>query len=155
MGFRPRRVATGRPGQPALLVPLLAADRILGVAALVREAGGAPFSAEEVKVAQLLADIAAVALANRLLIAEAEYSAGLERELALAADIQRMLLPSTEALYDRLEIAATCRPVARVGGDGYVHRRLPDGRILLGVSTAGHACPPRSRSLRSSPGSTR
>ena len=130
------------PGQPALLVPLLAADRILGVAALVREAGGAPFSAEEVKVAQLLADIAAVALANRLLIAEAEYSAGLERELALAADIQRMLLPPTEALYDRLEIAAVCRPVARVGGDGYVHRRLSDGRILLGVvDIAGHGMP--------------
>lgn len=127
------------PGQPGLLVPLLAADRILGVAVLVRETGSAPFSAEEVKLAQLLADIAAVALANRLLIAEAEYSAGLQRELALAADIQRMLLPPTEALYDRLEIAAACRPVARVGGDGYIHRRLPDGRILLGVvDIAGH-----------------
>lgn len=129
-------------GQPGLLVPLLAADRILGVAALGRQAGGAPFSAEEVKLAQLLADIAAVALANRLLITEAEYSAALQRELALAADIQRMLLPPTEALYDRLEIAAACRPVARVGGDGYIHRRLPDGRILLGVvDIAGHGMP--------------
>jgi serine phosphatase RsbU (regulator of sigma subunit) len=129
-------------GQPGLLVPLLAADRILGVAALGREAGGAPFSAEEVKLAQLLADVAAVALANRLLIAEAEYSAALQRELALAADIQRMLLPPTEALYDRLEIAAACRPVARVGGDGYIHRRLPDGRVLLGVvDIAGHGMP--------------
>lgn len=126
-------------GQLGLLVPLLAADRILGVALLVREKGGAPFSAEEVKLAQLLADIAAVALANRLLIAEAEYSAGLQRELALAADIQRMLLPPTEALYDRLEVAAACRPVARVGGDGFIHRRLPDGRVLLGVvDIAGH-----------------
>jgi len=127
------------PGQPGLVVPLLAADRIFGAAVLVREGSAPPFTAEDVKLIQLLADIAAVALANRLLIAEAEASAGLQRELALAAEIQRMLLPPAEALYDRLEIAASCLPVARVGGDGYIHRRLPDGRIMLGVvDIAGH-----------------
>lgn len=126
-------------GQPALIVPLRSAERVLGLVLLLRAVGEEAFGAAEVKLVQLLADLASVAIINRTLVEEAEHSARLLREFELAAEIQQRLCPPHAATYGSLEVAARCRPVAKVGGDGFLHRRLADGTVLLGVvDLTGH-----------------
>ncbi len=126
-------------GQPCLIVPLRSAQRVLGLVMLARRPGGGAFGAEEVKLVQLLSDLASVALTNLMLVGEAEHKARLMRELELAAQIQQRLFPPQTARVGSLEIAAHCRPVAQVGGDGFLQRRLAGGSMLLGVvDLTGH-----------------
>jgi serine phosphatase RsbU (regulator of sigma subunit) len=126
-------------GQPCLLVPLRSAERVLGLVALVRRPDGPMFTAEEVKLVQLLSDLASVALTNRILVREAEHTARLMRELELAAEIQEHLFPPPLARYGSLEVAARCEPVTQVGGDGLLQRRLRHGGVALGVvDLTGH-----------------
>ncbi len=126
-------------GQPCLIVPLRSAQRLLGLVMLVRRPGGSAFGAEEVKLVQLLADLASVALTNRMLVGEAEHKARIMRELELSAEIQQRLFPPPAARLGTFEIAARCRPVAQVGGDGFLQRRLASGSLLLGVvDLTGH-----------------
>jgi serine phosphatase RsbU (regulator of sigma subunit) len=128
-----------QPDQACMLVPLRSADRVLGVVMMVRRSGERPFGAEEVKLVQLLSDLASVALANLALVEEAEHTARLVRELELAAEIQRQLFPPPAARYGRLEVAAHCQPVTQVGGDGFLQRRLRSGLVALAVvDLTGH-----------------
>jgi serine phosphatase RsbU (regulator of sigma subunit) len=127
------------PGQACLLVPLRSAERLLGVVMVVRRAAAPMFTAEEVKLAQLLSDLASVALTNRMLVREAEHTARLMRELELAAEIQQRLFPPPLARYGSLEVAARCEPVTQVGGDGFLQRPLRGGGVALGVvDLTGH-----------------
>jgi serine phosphatase RsbU (regulator of sigma subunit) len=127
------------PNQPCLLVPLRSADRVLGVVMVLRRVGEPMFTAEQLKLVQLLSDLASVALTNRILIQEAEHTARVVRELELAAEIQRRLFPPPLARYGSLEVAARCEPVTQVGGDGFLQRRLRHGGVALGVvDLTGH-----------------
>jgi sigma-B regulation protein RsbU (phosphoserine phosphatase) len=106
---------------------------------VLRRTGAAMFGAEEVKLVQLLSDLASVALTNRILVRQAEHTARLVRELELAAEIQERLFPPPLARYGPLEVAARCEPVTQVGGDGFLQRRLRHGGVALGVvDLTGH-----------------
>jgi sigma-B regulation protein RsbU (phosphoserine phosphatase) len=64
----------------------------------------------------------------------------LRRELELAADLQRRILPSPTALHGDATVAARCVPAEWVGGDFYTFSRLGNGRVgvMLGdVSSHG------------------
>jgi serine phosphatase RsbU (regulator of sigma subunit) len=127
------------PDQPCLLVPLRSAERVLGVVMVLRRVGDPMFTAEQLKLVQLLSDLASVALTNRILIQEAEHTARMVRELELAAEIQQRLFPPPLARYGSLEVAARCEPVTQVGGDGFLQRRLHHGGVALGVvDLTGH-----------------
>jgi serine phosphatase RsbU (regulator of sigma subunit) len=127
------------PDQPCLLVPLRSAERVLGVVMVLRRVGDSMFTAEQLKLVQLLSDLASVALTNRILIQEAEHTARMVRELELAAEIQQRLFPPPVARYGSLEVAARCEPVTQVGGDGFLQRRLRHGGVALGVvDLTGH-----------------
>lgn len=68
---------------------------------------------------QLVADQAAVAIANNDLTAELRQKERLDRELEIASDIQLHLLPQKHPCIAGLEVAADCRTANRVGGDYY------------------------------------
>jgi sigma-B regulation protein RsbU (phosphoserine phosphatase) len=128
-----------QPDQPCLLVPLRSAERVLGVVLVLRRVGDPMFTAEQLKLVQLLSDLASVALTNRILVREAEHTARMVRELEIAAEIQRRLFPPPIARYGSLEVAARCEPVTQVGGDGFLQRRLRHGGVALGVvDLTGH-----------------
>jgi serine phosphatase RsbU (regulator of sigma subunit) len=128
-----------QPNQPCLLVPLRSAERVLGVVLVLRRVGDPMFTAEQLKLVQLLSDLASVALTNRILVQEAEHTARMVRELEIAAEIQRRLFPPPIARYGSLEVAARCEPVTQVGGDGFLQRRLRHGGVALGVvDLTGH-----------------
>ncbi len=127
------------PGQPCLLAPMYSAETVLGLVMLLRRPQQRAFGAEEVKLVQLLSDLASMALANRRLVEEAEHTARVVREMELAAEIQERLFPPPLARYGSLEVAARCEPVTQVGGDGFIQKRLRHGGVALGVvDLTGH-----------------
>lgn len=71
------------------------------------------------KLVQLVADQAAVAIANNDLATELRQKERLDRELEIASDIQFHLLPRHYPDIEGIEIAAECRTANRVGGDYY------------------------------------
>lgn len=71
------------------------------------------------KLVQLVADQAAVAIANNDLTVELRKKERLDRELEIASDIQFHLLPRQCPRIKGIEVAANCRTANRVGGDYY------------------------------------
>lgn len=71
--------------------------------------------------------------------AEAE---ALGRELAIARDLQRRLLPSPEFAFPGVELAADFRPAAAIGGDFYHFLGEGEERLTVVIAdVAGHGLP--------------
>ena len=75
--------------------------------------------ADELEYTRGLADQAAVALENAWHFRETVEKKKIEKELELAADIQRRLLPATLPAVAGYDVAANTRPARHVGGDYY------------------------------------
>ena len=58
----------------------------------------------------------------------------LERELTVARDVQRQLLPDEAPAFDGLELAGACHPAIAVGGDYYDYLPHGDGRLGLVIA---------------------
>lgn len=71
------------------------------------------------KLAQLVADQTAVAIANHELTVELRSKERQDRELEIASEIQSRLLPRKCPVIKGLQIAAKCQTANRVGGDYY------------------------------------
>jgi len=71
------------------------------------------------KLVQLVADQAAVAIANNDLAEEVRQKERLDRELEVATDIQFHLFPRKYPKIKGLDLAAACQTANRVGGDYY------------------------------------
>jgi PAS domain S-box-containing protein len=114
----------------AMVVPLRARERTIGVIILVRR--GAPFTPEHVATAGHVAHLAGLSLENVRLF---------ERERTVALTLQRRLLPEVPHV-DGLDVAATYLPAqhpAEVGGDWFDVLALPDGATGLAVGdVVGH-----------------
>ncbi len=119
-----------------LCVPLLvgAGDRPMGVllADSVRAEGS--FTEEDLELLVTVASQAALALDHARLHAAALERARLERDLAVAAEIQRSFLPREVPRVPGYSFAAAYRPLRTVGGDLYDHVSLPDGDIAVAVA---------------------
>ncbi len=96
-------------------------DAVIGVLAAAdretREGGIAAFESNELRLLALFANQVAIALENARLHREALEKQAMERDLELAATIQRDILPSKIPQIDGIEIAALSRPARQVGGD--------------------------------------
>ena len=122
---------TGRRGRLAVLA--LAEREVRG--------GTAPFAATDAETLALYASQAAVALENATLHREALEQERLERELELAAAIQRQLLPTSIPCPPGYDIAARSLPSRRVGGDVYDFVATPEGLFFMLGDVAGKGVP--------------
>ncbi len=95
----------------ACLGVLAAADREL------REGGVGAFEENDVRLLSLFANQAAIALENARLHREALEKQTMEREIELAATIQRDILPRGVPTVEGFQIAAMSRPARQLGGD--------------------------------------
>ncbi|HLE84638.1 MAG TPA: SpoIIE family protein phosphatase [Thermoanaerobaculia bacterium] len=123
--------AAGSDGAPADVLPgiehLLAVpiaiedDRrgFLAVADKESRTGVGPFSPEDRRTLALFANQAAIALENARLHREALEKERYERDLQLAAEIQRQILPKGVPQVPGFELAGWNRPAREVGGDYY------------------------------------
>ncbi|MCX7798378.1 MAG: SpoIIE family protein phosphatase [Melioribacter sp.] len=87
------------------------------------------FDEEEKRSIQAFAYYAAVALENAKLIAESIEKERLEKELDVARDIQRRILPNKIPSSQQLEISALFIPAFEVGGDYYDFFELDENKL--------------------------
>lgn len=80
----------------------------------------------------------ALAVRHRFLIQQEMEALAFRRELLLAAEIQRGLLPQACPRLPGLVIAATCRPAQEVGGDGYDFSHHALGLDVVVADVSGH-----------------
>ncbi|MDX6309460.1 MAG: hypothetical protein QOI06_2506 [Nocardioidaceae bacterium] len=90
-----------------------------GVLVLVGRTVDDRFSAGDAQLASVVARQLSLGVENARTIAELRQKEGLERELELAAGMQRSLLPAHAPDMLNASLAAACLPAAQVGGDYY------------------------------------
>ncbi|HEX4495846.1 MAG TPA: SpoIIE family protein phosphatase [Thermoanaerobaculia bacterium] len=95
--------------------------------------GVGPFLASDRRTLSLFANQAALALENARLHLQALEKERLEREMHLAAEIQRQILPKGVPLVPGYELIGWYRPARQVGGDYYDLFRSADGKVGLVV----------------------
>jgi serine phosphatase RsbU (regulator of sigma subunit) len=117
----------------AMVLPLLARDRVLGALTLVSSDPGRQFDDTDLELAQDLARRAAMAIDNAILF---------RREHDAAVTLQRSLLPQSLPQVEGMRFAARYEPAApglEVGGDWYEVVALPDGTVGASIGdVAGH-----------------
>ena len=118
----------------AAVVPLRTGEETIGIILLGTRPAGAAYSDDELEYTRGLADQAAVALENAWHFLETVEKKKLEKELELAADIQRRLLPAALPVVAGYDVAANTRPARHVGGDTYDAIQRADGRIVYCVA---------------------
>lgn len=122
----------------ALVLPMRSGDTLLGFAALGARPGGRPYGGADRDYAAGVVAQAAVAFENAFHQREVVERKQLERELTLAATIQKNLFPAQLPELEKCDIAATNRPARLVGGDYYdaltVDASTPTQRCLLCVA---------------------
>ena len=96
--------------------------------------GVGPFPQSDGRTLGLFANQAAIALENARLHREALEKERLEREVQIAADIQRRLLPTSYPEVDGFELVGWSRPARHVGGDYYNLLARPGGRLAAVVA---------------------
>lgn len=121
-----------------LAVPILSEGKNLGVLVVgdkENRAGGIDdFGPNDVRILSLLGNQAAIALENARLHREAVEKERIEREIELAASIQRAILPQTLPEVPGLAIAGGNKPTRQVGGDFFDVFPLNDGTVALCVA---------------------
>lgn len=110
------------------IAPLKVHGEVNGYLFAARQKDNA-FDSDEKKSVQGFADYAAVALENAKLIEESIEKERLEKELDVARDVQRKILPSTIPSSDQLKISALFVPAFEVGGDYYDFFELENDRM--------------------------
>lgn len=92
------------------------------------------FDEDEKKSLQAFADYAAVALENAKLIAESIEKERLEKELDVARDIQKKILPDHVPSEKEFQVAALFVPAFEVGGDYYDFFKLDESNMAFIVA---------------------
>lgn len=118
----------------AMFAPVCYAGKAIGVLAVVRgrEAGG--FSENDFDLFRSVAEQSAFALGNALVHQEASVKRRMERELRVAADVQKILLPSVDPEMPGYRICGMNVPAQIISGDYYDYMSLDYG--ALGVAIA-------------------
>jgi sigma-B regulation protein RsbU (phosphoserine phosphatase) len=121
---------TGFTTKSILCAPLSVKDEVLGAIELINKKGGDNlFDPADLTLLEVLSNSAALAILNARMAERLVEQEKTRRELELAAEIQRNLLPSApgpDHPIDGINI-----PARTVSGDFYDFFSLPDGRIIF------------------------
>src|SRR5687767_5810084 len=113
-----------------LAVPLRTRSEILGVLLLAERS----FSAHEKQVLRACADQFALMIENARLTDRVVEQETLRRDIALASDVQRRLLPDAPPRPEFADFAANSVPARRIGGDYYDFVELRDREIGIALA---------------------
>jgi sigma-B regulation protein RsbU (phosphoserine phosphatase) len=123
-------IETGYVTKSVLALPLHGVDgKPMGALQVLNKPGG--FSPEDVDLLGLCGSYAASTLETQRLRKEAEVARLLLREMEIARDVQRHLLPQAQPPIPGLDYAGYCRSAELVGGDYYDFLPMPDGGFLF------------------------
>jgi sigma-B regulation protein RsbU (phosphoserine phosphatase) len=120
-------------------------DAIIGILAAAdretREGGIGAFEENELRLLSLFGNQVAIALENARLHRDALEKQAMERDLELAATIQKNILPKSIPAFDDLKIAALSRPARQVGGDYHAFFTREGIVTALVADVAGKSMP--------------
>ncbi|MCC6128812.1 MAG: SpoIIE family protein phosphatase [Acidobacteria bacterium] len=142
---RPEPFASA-PAEKLLSVPIESDNQLIGVLVVAdkenRQGGVDDFGETDSRTLSLFGNQAAIALENARLHRQAVEKERMEREIELAASIQRAILPEYLPPLSGLELSGGNRPTRQVGGDYYDVFFLPNGQSAFCVAdVAGKGVP--------------
>jgi predicted permease len=117
-----------------MAVPLRTSHELVGILLLGPAEDREAYGAGDKGLLGSAADVFALLIENGRLNARALEQEKLRRDLALAAEVQRRLLPPHPPAYDGVTFAAFTLPARAVGGDYYDFVELGSGRIGIAVA---------------------
>src|SRR6202048_447306 len=123
-----------------MVAPLIYARQNLGVLAVANGPMSTPFSPPDFVVFQSIVEQSAFALYNAMIYSEADEKRRMERDLDVARDIQRILLPAGAPEIPGFEIAGINIPASHVSGDYYDYISIDEdhwGIAIADVSGKG------------------
>ncbi len=118
----------------AVCVPLWNNKEIIGIIYSDRISLLKPFTDEDLRLLTLLANLAAVKIENSKVIELSIEKEKMQKELALAAQIQKDFLPKETPRFAGYDIVGHMMPCYQVGGDYYDF--IPIGLERLGITIA-------------------
>jgi len=135
---------TGYKTHCLLSVPLVGHDgALVGVMQLLNKRDDGPFDAADEQVALALAAQCAVALQRAFLIAEQLVKQKLQRDLALAREIQSRVLPRQLPVLGGYDLVGWSEPADETGGDIYDAVAVGDNEVAVVLADAtGHGVGP-------------
>jgi phosphoserine phosphatase RsbU/P len=130
------------PTRNMVCVPVISNGRTLGVLQVINKKGNKGFQQRDLKLLQMIASPAAIALENMLLYEALMKSMEnlrvttaakerMESELKIARDIQKSFLPGETLQTGRIDLYARLTPAREVGGDFYHFIELDDQQLLV------------------------
>lgn len=137
----PRYFAARPETRSELAAPLVLEGRTIGVFNLESDLEDA-YHEGHLEIVRAFAAQAAVAIERARLTRELLERRHLEKELAIAREIQLTFLPKSNPVVPGYDIAGTTRPHAEVGGDYYDFIRVDETRIGIAIAdVAGKGIP--------------
>jgi sigma-B regulation protein RsbU (phosphoserine phosphatase) len=117
-----------------MVAPLVYGDQNLGVLAVANSPMSMPFSPSDFLIFQSIVEQSAFALYNAVVYSEASEKRRIDRDLDVARDIQRILLPNSAPAFEGFEIAGLNIPASRVSGDYYDYIPVDDERLGIAIA---------------------
>jgi serine phosphatase RsbU (regulator of sigma subunit) len=134
-----RNTELSQPYKAVAVSPLKAHGEVKGLHVAVRK-NEDRFNEEDKNAIATFADYASVSIENSRLLEESIEKERLEKELDVAREIQKKILPDENPNYENLEISTLFVPAFEVGGDYYDFFKISDsklGFVIADVSGKG------------------
>jgi phosphoserine phosphatase RsbU/P len=123
-------------------IPLLVRNRVLGVLSVLKRAENQFFEERDFQQLNTLAEYASITIDNLYTYTEVLEKREIEREVDIAAQIQRKLLPARLPELESAALAVYNMPAKGVSGDYYDVFRLDNGSIAIAIcDVAGKGIP--------------
>ncbi|MBN1554293.1 MAG: SpoIIE family protein phosphatase [Phycisphaerae bacterium] len=116
----------------ALCAPMIFKDHREGVVRVFMDRRY-EFDWFEKRLLQTIADSAAAAIANARLYAEAKDSWEIKRQIALAGEVQKRMIPETPPMMNGVDICARYIPSQELAGDFYDFIPLPSDNVGIAI----------------------
>jgi serine phosphatase RsbU (regulator of sigma subunit)/anti-sigma regulatory factor (Ser/Thr protein kinase) len=127
-------LAAVKPHSAGLIHPISFGERLIGTLAIGKALARQNFTAVQANVVHTFADFLAIQIVNARFQEEQVASRLVSRELEIAQNIQRSLLPKTLPDVPGYQVAGYCESARQVGGDFYDVIKLNDTSLLLIVA---------------------
>lgn len=117
-----------------MLLPIKSKEQLVGVMSLGQCRARHAYDAKDKELLQSVGSQLALVIENSRLTERLVADEKLRRELALAADVQRRLLPAHAPACASVELAGFCQPAHWIGGDYYDFFQLDGQQVGLAIA---------------------
>jgi sigma-B regulation protein RsbU (phosphoserine phosphatase) len=126
----------------ALLIAIASKGELRGFISLGQRLSDQPYTPEDKSLLLMVANQMATFIEDMKTISRMVEEERIERELQMAAEVQRHLLPADSLQDEVLDIFGTCRPARGVGGDYYDYFAIDDHHTGVAIAdVAGKGLP--------------